>query len=54
MLAGRVLLLAWLETRRARVGGRHTDRSAADDGHLALFLLGRHLVKWTASFSRLV
>jgi hypothetical protein len=23
-------------------GGGHTDRSAADNGHLALFLLGRH------------
>lgn len=40
-----MLLLAWLETRRARVGGvggRHTDRSTADDGHLALFLLRGH------------
>lgn len=49
-----MLLLAWLETRRARVGGeggRHTDRSTADDGHLALFLLRRHIVWWTASLA---
>lgn len=28
---------------RSESGRRHTDGSAADDGHLALFLLGRHV-----------
>jgi hypothetical protein len=37
-------LLAGDQTSESGRGGRHTDRSTADDGHLALFLLRRHVV----------
>lgn len=42
LLGAWVLLLAG--DRRAWEGRRHTDRSTADDGHLALLLLRRHVV----------
>lgn len=34
----------WKWDESGRGGGIHTDRSTADDGHLALLLLGRHIV----------
>lgn len=34
----------WRRDESGRRGGIHTDRSTADDGHLALLLLRRHIV----------